>query len=406
VALSAAIEILFWMSGGLILYGYVFYPILLLILNRIHGDRPKTPAHEAKGGAGVDHRPETLPSVSVLIAAYNEEGVIEKRIGNLLELDYPKNKIEIVIASDGSTDGTDDIIKKYSGRGVKLFRVEGRVGKVNVINKAVPDLTGEIIVLSDANTFYMKDAVSKLVRNFEDKSIGCVCGELNFYGENEGEVVSLEGAYWRYEQFLKRNEGSRGSLLGANGGIYAIRKELFVELPPNTIVEDFVLPMKILEKGYKVIYEPEAIAYEETSKKIIQEMERRIRIGAGDFQALMLTWKLLNPMRGFTALAYFSHKVIRWFAPFLLMSVFATNLMLAGLRVSGFAGNEYYLFMLLLQVMFYLTALVGRIFSQTGVRLKFFGLPYYFVSMNIALFLGFIRFCANSQNVAWQRTER
>lgn len=381
-------ELIFWTSAGLVLYGYVFYPVVLLLLRKVHSDRPKT----------EDRRPKILPSVSVVIAAYNEEGIIEKRIENLLELDYPKDKLEVVIASDGSTDGTDAIVNKYSDRGIKLFRIEGRVGKVNVINKVVPGLNGEIIVLSDANTFYKKDAVSKLARNFEDNRTGCVCGELKFYGGNKNEVGNLEGIYWRYEQFLKRMEGARGSLLGANGGIYAIHKNLFEPLPEDTIVEDFVLPMKILEKGYKVVYEPEALAYEETSKKIVQEMERRIRIGAGDFQALILTWRLLDPRRGFTALSYFSHKVIRWFAPFFLMAVFISNVFLA--------GNNFYMFTFAAQCAFYAAAIIGRLFSGLNIRLKILGLPYYFVSMNIALFLGFIRFCTSSQSVAWNRTER
>jgi cellulose synthase/poly-beta-1,6-N-acetylglucosamine synthase-like glycosyltransferase len=381
-------ELIFWISASLILYGYIGYPVILLLLSRFHGDGPKI----------EDRSPHTLPSVSLVIAAYNEKGVIGKRIENILELDYPKENIEIVIASDGSTDGTDDVVKKYSARGVKLFRIEGRVGKVNVINNVVPRLNGEIIILSDANTFYMKDAIGKLVRNFEDKSIGCVCGELTFYSGNENEVISLEGAYWRYEQFLKRSEGSRGILLGANGGIYALRRDLFVALPSDTIIEDFVLPMKILEKGYKVIYEPDAVAYEETSQKISQEMERRIRIGAGDFQALLLTWRLLNPLRGFTALSYFSHKVIRWFAPFLLMSAFVSN--------AALVGETFYNITAGAQIIFYVAAITGRVLSQLDVRLKFFGLPYYFVSMNIALFLGFIRFCTASQSVVWKRTER
>lgn len=380
-------ELIFWIAAGLIVYGYLVYPVILLMI-KAADRRPQA----------IDHRPETLPSVSIIIAAYNEEKVIDSKIKNLLELDYPKDRIEIAIASDGSTDTTDLIVSGYAHNGIKLVRLDGRNGKVNAINKVVPDLRGEIVVFSDANTFYKEDAVKMLVRNFDDERIGCVCGELRFRNARQNEVGNLEGFYWRYEQFLKRNEGMRGSLLGANGGIYAIRKSLFKALPSDTIVEDFVMPMKILEKGYKVIYEPEAIAYEETSQKIVQEMERRVRIGAGDFQALTLTWRLLNPARGFTALSYFSHKVIRWFAPFLLMIALASNLFLL--------NTDFYKIIFLLQCLFYIAAILGRVLSGFNIRLKAFGLPYYFVSMNIALFLGFIRFCTNSQSVTWQRTER
>lgn len=381
-------KLIFWLSAGLLVYGYIIYPLILLLTrSTVHGKR-----------LAVSGEREFSPSVSLLVSAYNEEKVIGPKIENLLELEYPRENLEIVIVSDGSTDETDNIVKTFAGRGVRLIRLEGRNGKVNTINKAVPQLKGEIAVFSDANTFYNKDAVKKLVRNFEDKTIGCVCGELHFYNEKQNEVGNLEGFYWRYEQFLKRNEGARGSLLGANGGIYAIRKTLFIPLPSDTIVEDFVLPMKILENGYKVIYEPEAIAYEETSHRIVQEMERRIRIGAGDFQALLLTWRLLNPMCGFTAISYFSHKIIRWFAPFLLIGIFASN--------TALAEDTFYHTILLLQCIFYFAAIAGRILARMNIRLKILGLPYYFVSMNIALFLGFIRFCTGSQRVTWNRTER
>jgi cellulose synthase/poly-beta-1,6-N-acetylglucosamine synthase-like glycosyltransferase len=378
------LKFIFFISISLVFYAYFVYPVVLLAFRR----RPET----------RDRRPETLPLVSIVIAAYNEERVIRERLDNLLKIDYPKDKLEIVIASDGSDDDTNKIVSEHAKDGITLAALSDRSGKVNVLNRVIPGLKGDIVVLSDANTFYKSDAIRNLIRNFSDTKIGCVCGELVFQSATDSEVGKLEGFYWRYEQFLKRVEGANGSLLGANGGIYAIRKNLFETLPSNTVVEDFVLPMKILEKGYKVIYEPDAIAYEETSKKMMQEMERRIRIGAGDFQALLLTWKMLNPLHGFKAFAYFSHKVIRWFAPFLLIAAFIANIILA--------GNEPYRLILVLQSMFYLAALVGRILSQFGVRFKLFGLPYYFISMNIALFLGFIRFCSNSQSVTWKRTER
>ncbi|MFA5143015.1 MAG: glycosyltransferase family 2 protein [Candidatus Omnitrophota bacterium] len=377
------IKILFWTSAGLVFYAYFIYPAILCFFKR--GDSLQNQIYE-------------LPHVSLIVSVYNEEKVLPEKIRNILSIDYPKDKLEVVIASDGSNDNTNKIVSEYSKDGVKLIAFTERSGKVNVLNKVIPELKGDIVALSDANTFYKSNAIRKLVRNFYDPKVGCVCGELVFQSPKDSEIGKLEGFYWRYEQFLKRVEGSNGSLLGANGGIYAIRKSLFKPLPSNTIVEDFVLPMKMLEKGYAVIYEPGAIAYEETSKKMIQEMERRVRIGAGDFQALLLTWRILNPAHGFKAFAYLSHKVIRWFAPFLLIAAFVANLILA--------GNEYYHFILLLQCLFYLAALSGRIFSQFGIRFKLFGLPYYFISMNIALFLGFIRFCNNSQSVAWKRTER
>ncbi len=375
----------FWISSVLIIYTYLIYPAILLFFRRVTFRR--------KIGHG-----DYFPFVSVIISAHNEEKVIGDKLENCLKTDYPKDRIEILVGSDGSTDKTESIIEEYINKRTRLFKFKPQRGKVNVLNELVGRAKGEIIVFSDANTIYKSDAIPKLVHKFADKKIGCVCGELIFTNSRQREVGNLEGFYWRYEQFLKKIEGMRGSLLGANGGIYAIRKELFKALAPDAIIEDFIIPMKILEKGYKVVYEPEAVAYEEASKKIVQEMERRIRIGAGDFQALFLTWKMLNPLRGFSAFAYISHKVIRWLVPFFLIFAFTTNLVLL--------ENKLYLIIFLLQCVFYSMAIIGRILSRSNLKFILFGLPYYFISMNLALFFGFIRFCTNSQSVMWRRTER
>lgn len=376
----------FWACFILIIYTYFIYPAFLYLFYR---------SPLKKKEASSDYR---WPKVSLVVAAYNEEKVIAKKIENSLDLDYPEDRLEIIISSDGSTDNTDTIAEKYVSHGITFLKFNSRRGKVNVLNDVIPKAKGEVVLLSDANTIYKGDAVKKIVRDFADPEVGCVCGELIFRNVEKNEVGALEGFYWRYEQFIKKIEGANGALLGANGGIYAIRKGLFEILPSNVIIEDFVIPMRILEKGYDVIYESAAVAFEETSKKVIQEMERRIRIGAGDFQSLLLTWKLLNPSRGFAAFAYLSHKVIRWLVPFFLISLFFINIFLI--------QERFYFVTFLLQSGFYSAAILGRILSRTNLRLKFFGLPYYFISMNIALFFGFIRFCANSQSVTWQKTER
>jgi len=373
----------------LVIYAYALYPLILLMISGINS---------------MDRRPETgdrrplEPSVTVVVSAYNEEKVIAERIRNVLDSTYPKEKLEILIGSDGSTDDTNKIIDEYASKGVRYLKWSERRGKISVINDLVEAATGEIVILTDSNTAYEKDAIEKLVRGFADERVGCVSGELIFRNTKENEVVNLEGVYWRYEQFMKRIEGVNGSLLGANGGIYAIRRNLFDPMERDTIVDDFLIPMKILEKGYRVIYEPQAIAYEETSKNIVQEMERRIRIGAGDFQALTRTWHLLNPARGFPAFAYFSHKVLRWLAPFFLICAFMSNMALL--------NHGLYRIMFIIQCIFYGAAIAGRMLAKAGVKAKLLGLPHYFVSMNIALFLGFIRFCTNSQSVMWKRTER
>ncbi len=380
-----SVKLIFWTSIFLVLYAYLIYPFLLIVIDKTR--------------KRVDVRmTNILPKVSLIIAAYNEEKVIEDRIVNCLSLDYPPELLEVIVASDGSTDRTAEIAGRYVSKGIILLDYKLRRGKVNVLNETIRKAKHSIIVLSDANTGFKRDALKNLVRHFGDDTVGVVCGALYFINADGSKSGELEGIYWKYETFLKRMEGHRGCLLGANGAIYAIRKELYEECPPDTIVEDFVIPMKILQRGYKVIYDPEANAVEESAYKIVQEKERRIRIGAGDFQALFRLLPMLNPAHGFSALAFWSHKVLRWFAPFFLFLAFVTNLSLV--------GHPYYAAWLLLQTTFYLFALAGQILSKTGVNNKLLSCCYYFVSMNLALFLGFIRYIRGRQNVAWDRTER
>ena len=362
-------KILFWTVSILIVYTYLLYPLVLSVLARFKKE--------------ILQKSDILPGVSIIVSAYNEEVVIEEKIKNCMELDYPKESLEIIIASDGSDDRTNEIVKRFFDEGVVLADYKERRGKSEVLNRTVPTAKNEIIVLSDANTSFRKDALKMLVRNFGDDRVGCVCGEMKFRNSRENKIGELEGFYWKYEVFLKRLEGQRGSLLGANGGIYAIRKRLFEKIPSDTIIDDFVIPMKILEKEYRVLYEPEAIAYEDTAKGVIQEMARRVRIGAGDFQSLILTRQLLNPFRGFSAYAFWSHKVLRWFAPFLLIGALFFNAFLV--------GEKFYLIVFISQVSFYAMALTGRMNPKAG-RIKIFGMCYYFVSMNIALLAGFFRF--------------
>ena len=384
-------KFLFFTSVLLILYTYLVYPALLFLLKRFTSPTKK------------EFSP-FLPNVSLIICAYNEEAVIEKKIINSLGLDYPPGQLEVIIASDGCSDRTLEIVRKYTDQGVTLFDYPQRQGKVNVLNATVPKANNEIIILSDANTYFNSDAVKNLVQHFADPQIGCVCGALRFVSAEGSHTGDLEGFYWKFETFLKKIEGGHGSLLGANGGIYALRKELFYSCPPDTIVEDFVIPMKILEKGYKVFYDPHAVALEETTKHIIQEKQRRIRIGAGDFQALFMLKSMLNPAKGFPAFAFWSHKVIRWLVPFLMITAFGTNLFLVG-TVHAPSLPYFYIFFIG-QCFFYVLAIAGQILSWSGIKIKVLNLCYYFVSMNLALLLGFFRFLAGKQRVTWERTER
>jgi cellulose synthase/poly-beta-1,6-N-acetylglucosamine synthase-like glycosyltransferase len=276
-----------------------------------------------------------------------------------------------------------------------------RSGKPEVLNRLLREARGEIVVLSDANTMLAPDAVENLVRHFQDPAIGCVCGELRLVSPDG--TPKSEGLYWRYEVFLKTMEGRLGLLLGANGGVYAIRRALFAPLPQNAIIDDFLVAMRIRAQGYRVIYDPEAVAVEEAAAGVRDEFKRRVRIGAGNFHALGLTASLLTPLAGRIFFSYWSHKVIRWLVPFALPVAFvaATTLAAAG-------GPEawFYALCALGGIAVALLAGVGYRLELRQVHRSIFSVPYYFLSMNLALFLGFVRFLNGGQTTVWQRTAR
>lgn len=338
------------------------------------------------------------PQVSVIISAHNEEKVIRERIVNLLSLDYDQEKIQIIIGSDGSIDKTNEIVREYEQQGVELFAFEENRGKVNVLNDCVHKVKYDILVLSDANSMFKEDALKKLVAPFQDNSVGCSQGELVYVSLDGSRTEELEGIYWKFEKLLKNLEGRRGCALGANGAIYAIRRELFKPLPEDTIVDDFLIPMRILEKGFKCVYVPQAHASEQAGKHIIQEKKRRVRIGEGNFQNLMHLRSMLNPLKGFSAFCFISHKVLRWFVPVFLIITFISNIFLLHL--------PFYRVVFNLQCAFYLFAIIGQTLSWSGKQVKLFSICYYFVSMNLALFIGMIRFLTRSQKATWERTER
>jgi len=378
-------ESIYWTAVFLVIYTYVLYPAVLFFIHAF--SRKKLVA-------------EILvpPPVSVVIAAYNEEDAIAAKIKNLAAIDYPKEHIEILVGSDGSDDATVRVLKEAKLESIKIFDFKDRRGKIGVLKDIVSEAKGEILIFSDANTIYEPDAVKRLVAHFSDLAVGCVCGRLKLNSSNGAKEGDYEGIYWRYESAIKRMEGELGAVLGANGGIYAIRKELFPEIPNDTIVEDFVIPMKILERGYKTLYEKDAVAYEDSSKTIADESSRKIRIGAGAYQTLFLTLPMLNIFRGFPSFAYWSHKVIRWFVPFLMIVILGTNILLVHIPP--------YKYLLIGQALFYSGAVVGYLISKSWVHNRLFTLLYYFVAMNVSLLLGFFRFISGRQQVMWKRVER
>lgn len=388
--------LVFWLCLGGVVHTYFTYPITLIGWEAVRGALTDLRYLGGKRDRRRPREPLTLPFVSVVVAAWNEADVIGEKVKNSLELDYPLEKFELIVGSDGSDDGTDDIVVGFEDPRVRLSGARERAGKVSVLNRTIPSATGDIIVLSDANTMLEPDAIRRLVRHFSDPGVGAVCGRLRLYNPRKSGYE--ESSYWLYESFLKLHEGKRGAVMGANGGIYAIRKSLFSPLPPDTIVDDFVIAMRCLQRGYRVVYDPEAVAIEETTEDYAKERIRRVRIAAGNFQSLGMVGSLLHPRNGFAAYAFFSHKLLRWLAPFLLILLFLANLSLL--------HHTLYQATLAAQLLFYWLALIGYAVRLPGALGRLASVARYFVEMNVGMAQGFVRYLRRTQKVTWQRTAR
>jgi cellulose synthase/poly-beta-1,6-N-acetylglucosamine synthase-like glycosyltransferase len=388
-------EVLFWCAALFLVHTYFLYPVILFALDGVEQLLANLRFMQRGRELAPVRTQATLPRVSLVVAAYNEATCIAEKVKNSLALDYPADRFEVLIGSDGSTDGTNELVRSVEDRRVRLSTAP-RAGKASVLNRCIPMATGDIVVLSDANTMIDPAAVQKLVRHFEDPDVGVVCGKLRLFNPSQSDYE--ESAYWSYESLIKFYEGKRGAVMGANGGLYAIRRTLFTALPPGTIVDDFVIPLRILENGFKVVYEPEALAHEETTEDYGQEFGRRARIAAGNFQSLGMVPGLLSPSAGFRAFAFWSHKLLRWCAPALMGLALLANLFLldSTLYRLTFAG----------QVLFYALAYLGKTGALSGTAQRIASVAYYFVTMNLAIVVGFWRFLRNSQRAAWDRTVR
>lgn len=376
----------FWCSATGVVYTYLGYPIVIYGFSRLFGRAPA--ATPVVDGA--------LPRVALLIAAYNEAEVIEQRIVNALALDYPGDRLQIVIASDGSQDATAEICRRYTGR-VRLLDFPQRRGKAAALNAAVAELDADIIVFSDANTSMDIQAVRRLAEWFVNPKAGAVCGRLVLTDPRTGRNV--DSVYWRYETFLKRCEGRLDGPLGANGAIYAIRRSLFVPLPPGTLVDDLLVPLSAkLKYGCRIDYDPRAVAFEESAPDLRGEYHRRARIGTGALQAITTLWPLLGPRYGWTAFAFWSHKIFRWACPLFMIAAFVSCMLLA--------GDGLYRGLLFAQVIFYALCALGANIRTTNRVARFLRVFSLFASMNVALLIGFLRWFAQRQNGTWTRTQR
>jgi len=390
---QAASSVGAWILGAALalgLYAYAGYPAAVWLLARLFG-RPHTPR-------------EIRPSVSLLIPAHNEARVIRAKIENSLALDYPADKLQVRVVSDGSDDGTDDIVRQYEARGIELQRVEVRGGKPNAMNLAVPHARGEILVLCDANTLFAPDAILRLVRHFADPSVGAVTGDVRLrsqdvsYGEGEG-------LFWRLERFIQRSESLLWTVVGADGGMYALRRELYTANRPDTLIDDFVIAMNVAGSGARVIYDPTAVATEDAVADPAQEFRRRTRTIAGGFQTLFEGRGRPPWNRPGLWLGYLSHKVLRWISPFLMIVLLAASAAVVAAEWGGGRRWALAVVFLGLQLLFYAMAALGALLSRDRLP-RIVCLPYYFCLTSAAALVGFFKWLLRLQRVTWTHADR
>jgi len=369
-------EIFFWLSAAVPVYAYLGYPLTLLFLRLLIRREPA--------------RQPITPFVSLLVPAYNEARVIERKILNCLELDYPAQCLEVVIACDGPSDGTPALAARMAdGERVRALAYAENRGKIAVLNAAVPELRGDIVVFSDASAMLLPGSLRELVMNFADPQVGAVSGRYTVVKAGEVDIGKSEDFYWRYETYLKVQESAISSMLGAHGHLHAIRKPLYPFPPPGTINDDYVIPVSVLAKGYRAVYEPRAIVYEEAAE--MAGFGRRVRIMAGNFQQLREIGGLLRPLCPLPLFFFLSHKASRLLVPFAALLALALNLSLL--------DAPLYRTLLYLQILFYAMAILGAVIQ---LKPRILMLPYYFCMINAATFFGLYHALTGRRKMVWK----
>jgi cellulose synthase/poly-beta-1,6-N-acetylglucosamine synthase-like glycosyltransferase len=385
-------KLIFWACFLLIAYTYFLYPILLFqiyVLAQVRRDWNFLSKRVDRRARNLSS--EALPAVSMVIPAFNEEAHLAEKIANLHTVDYPAGKLEVIFVSDGATDGTNEILKARAEPEWRLIILPERGGKANALNQAVQQARNEILIFSDACTLFSPEALQKLARHFSDPRIGVVCGSLQFRGTAESKLT--EGIYWKYESMLRLMEARLGATLTASGAIYALRRECYLPLDSDTLIEDFVIPMKARGAGYKVLYDPEVTATEFAASTVEGEFARRVRLAVGSFRALgTLLCVRLDPM---TYLAFISHKVLRWLVPFLLIGL--------GLSNAWIGGHGFFGITLTAQICFYACAYLGFFAHNNPRPQRILLLGYYLAAMNAAFLVGFVRVALRRDQAIWQK---
>ena len=378
------LDLAFWALALVVAYVYAGYPLLLALF---------TARSRQAGGDAAAAASEPRPYVTMLISAYNEADCIAEKLDNTLSIDYPPERLQVIVISDASDDGTDDIVARYAERGVELLRMPQRGGKTAGLNAGVSRAAGEIIVFSDANALYHGQALRRLVAPFGDERVGAVIGESS-YVEPDSSSGESESLYWRYETWIKRMESRRGSVVGGDGAIYAVRRELYQPMPPDAL-SDFVNPLQVVRAGYRCVYEPRAVSYEAAAADFGREYRRKVRIVNRAWRALWSMREMLNPWRhGAFALKLWSHKVLRWWVPAVLVMLLLLN---AALLMS----HPVYRLTFAMQLALYALAAAGFAMRRSQRQPVIVRVPFYFCLVNFAAAVGLIEALEGKSYTTW-----
>ncbi|MBN1198978.1 MAG: glycosyltransferase family 2 protein [Bacteroidales bacterium] len=389
------LKILFWTFLFIIFYSYLGYGILLFFLIRMKRLIRKKPL------PGSEEKYE--PEVTLFVAAYNEKDFLEKKIENSRSLDYPQEKVHQIWVTDGSDDGTPDRLREYEG--IEVYHKPERAGKIAAMNRGMEFVKTPIVIFSDGNTMLGKESIRRIVDLFKDPKVGCVSGEKRV--AITGSTAATEGIYWKYESTLKRWDAELNTVVGAAGELFAVRTELHKAVEPDTLLDDFIISLRIAEQGYTIQYDPEAYALENPSANVREELKRKIRISAGGIQSIVRLKELLNPFRyGLLSFQYISHRVLRWtLAPLGLLIILVCNFFLA-MHTGFFHFSSIYPWFFWGQLLFYVTALTGWLLEDRNIKIKLLYIPFYFFMMNLAVYLGLFRYLKRQQSVNWERAKR
>lgn len=391
------LRLLFWFFLFTLIYTYIGYPLILRLLVGI-----KNLLLPVKRIINPDYEPE----VCLFVTAFNEREYVQRKVENSFMLDYPKKKVQYIWVTDGSDDGTPGLLSRYDG--LEVYHQPERRGKMHAMNRGMQFVKAPIVIFSDTNTTLNQACIREIMACFSNPAIGCVAGEKRIVQKNaDNAAASGEGLYWKFESWVKRLDGELNSAVGAVGELFAIRRDLFEPVETDTILDDFIISLRIAQRGYKIAYAPNAYAEETASLNVKEEMKRKIRIAAGGVQALFRLRNLLNPFKnGILSWQYLSHKVLRWtLAPLSLFFVFILNLIIV-LAASDDTPGTFYLTFLIVQVVCYLLSFIGWYFEPKKLRFKLLFVPYYFVAINYAAVRGMMRYFQGKQSASWEKSRR